>query len=157
MRRNASNSKSSGWLGELRLPIKETPHYHDNDTASWIRMTSPGHYGDNRTWQDNINKAKFVDSAISLMVERMVQRGAKKDRIVAKLFGGARMFTNYKGTPGVLQIGEKNILSARERLGELEISVMAECVGGDRGRTICFNVSDGSVLVRDAGGGEIVF
>ncbi len=107
--------------------------------------------------KNNINKAKFVDSGISLMVERMVQRGAKKDRIVAKLFGGARMFTNYKGIPGVLQIGEKNILSARERLGELEIPVMAECVGGDRGRTICFNVSDGSVLVRDAAGGEIVF
>ena len=105
--------------------------------------------------KNNINKAKFVDSAISLMLERMVQRGAKRTRITAKLFGGARMFTNYEGIPGVLQIGEKNILSARERLNEFEIPVMAECVGGDMGRTISFNVSDGSVLVCDAGGAEI--
>lgn len=107
--------------------------------------------------KNNVNKAKFVDTAIMLMVERMVQRGARRDRIVAKLFGGARMFANYKGIPGVLQIGEKNILAARERLNELEIPIAAECVGGDRGRTICFDVSSGSVLVRDAEGGEIVF
>lgn len=100
--------------------------------------------------KNNANKAKFVDSAILLMLSRMVKRGARRERIVAKIFGGARMFKNVMGSPGVLQIGEKNIKSAREKLAELGIPVVAEDVGGDQGRTISFNISDGTVLLRDA-------
>ena len=99
--------------------------------------------------KNNANKAKFVDSAITLMVSRMVKRGAARERIVAKIFGGAKMFGNVKGSPGVLQIGEKNVESAREKLAELGIPVVAEDVGGNQGRTISFNVSDGTVLLRD--------
>jgi chemotaxis protein CheD len=100
--------------------------------------------------KNNANKAKFVDSAITLMVSRMVKRGAAKEKIVAKIFGGAKMFGNVKGSPGVLQIGEKNVESAREKLAELGIPVVAEDVGGNQGRTISFNVSDGTVLLRYA-------
>lgn len=100
--------------------------------------------------KNNANKAKFVDSAITLMLSRMIKRGARRERIVAKIFGGARMFKNVMGSPGVLQIGEKNVESAREKLAELDIPMVAEDVGGDQGRTISFNVSDGTVLLRGA-------
>jgi chemotaxis protein CheD len=100
--------------------------------------------------RNNMNRAKFVDSAIALMVGRMVKRGASRERIVAKIFGGARMFKSVKGNPGVLQIGEKNVIAAREQLDILGIPIVAEDVGGTQGRTISFNVSDGSVLLRDA-------
>ena len=100
--------------------------------------------------KNNANKAKFVDSAITLMLGRMVKRGARREKIVAKIFGGAKMFKNVMGSPGVLQIGDRNIESAREKLAELGIPVVAEDVAGDQGRTISFNVSDGTVLLRDA-------
>ena len=107
--------------------------------------------------KNNVNKAKFVDSAIALMVNRMVKKGAARERIVAKIFGGAKMFANVKGSPGVLQIGEKNVESAREKLAELDIPVVAEDVGGNQGRTISFNLSDGTVLLRDAFDRERIF
>ena len=107
--------------------------------------------------KNNANKAKFVDSAIVLMLGRMIKRGARRERIVAKIFGGAKMFKNVSGSPGVLQIGEKNILAAREKLAELDIPIVAADVGGNQGRTIRFDVSDGTVLLRDARGGERIY
>ncbi len=107
--------------------------------------------------KNNANKAKFVDSAITLMVSRMVKRGAAREKIVAKIFGGAQMFGNVKGSPGVLQIGEKNVESAREKLAELGIPVVAEDIGGNQGRTISFNVSDGTVMMKDAFDNERIF
>jgi chemotaxis protein CheD len=100
------------------------------------------------------SKAKFVDSAIAVMIDRMVARGARASRIVAKLFGGARMFEPKAGVPGVIQIGDENIAAAREELRKRRIPVVAEAVGGTKGRTIIFDVCDGSVVVRDALGNE---
>ena len=104
--------------------------------------------------KNNANRAKFVDTVIPAMTERMLQWGARRERIVAKIFGGARMFDAYKGSQGVLQIGEENIAAGREILAELAIPIAAESVGGASGRTITFNVSDGSVLVRYVNGTE---
>lgn len=104
--------------------------------------------------KSNANRAKFVDSAIWLMVNRMIKHGAKRDRITAKIFGGAKMFDHFMGSRGVLQIGENNLIAAREELKHLSIPIIAECVGGSRGRTIIFDVADGSVCVRDAYGNE---
>jgi chemotaxis protein CheD len=98
--------------------------------------------------KNNMNRAKFVDSVIPLLVERMLQWGARRDKIVAKIFGGARMFDGFDGCRGLLQIGDENIAAAREVLAQLGIPLVAECVGGASGRTIILDVSDGSVLVR---------
>lgn len=98
--------------------------------------------------KNNMNRAKFVDTVIPLLVERMLQWGARRDKIVAKIFGGARMFDGFEGCRGILQIGDENIVAAREVLNEIGIPLIAECVGGRTGRTIVLNVSDGSVLVR---------
>ena len=100
--------------------------------------------------KNNANRAKFVDSAIKLMLDRMVRRGASRERIVAKIFGGARMFEDVVGSKGVIQIGEENITAARAELKALGIPIIAERVGGSRGRTILFDVADGSVRIRDA-------
>ena len=107
--------------------------------------------------KNNANRAKFVDSVILLALERMSQWGAQRGRIVAKLFGGARMFDSFAGCRGLLQIGGENIAAAREVLGELGIPIVAECVGGSTGRTIVFDVSDGSVRVRDVTNTEEIY
>jgi chemotaxis protein CheD len=107
--------------------------------------------------KNNMNRAKFVDSVIPLLVERMLQWGARREKIVAKIFGGARMFDGFTGCHGVLQIGDENIVAAREVLHELGISLIAECVGGRTGRTIVLDVSDGSVLVRRVNDTEEIY
>jgi chemotaxis protein CheD len=107
--------------------------------------------------RNNMNRAKFVDSVVPLLVERMLQWGARREKIVAKIFGGARMFDGFEGCRGVLQIGDENIVAAREVLHELGIPLIAECVGGRTGRTIVLDVSDGSVLVRRVNDTEEIY
>jgi chemotaxis protein CheD len=103
-----------------------------------------------RNVKSNANRAKFVDSLIGLMIDRMARNGARRERLTAKIFGGARMFDHVKGNRSVLQIGEKNVIAAREELRFRGICIVAECVGGSKGRSILFDVADGSVSVRDA-------
>lgn len=107
--------------------------------------------------KNNMNRAKFVDSVIPLLLERMLRWGARRERIVAKIFGGGRMFDGFEGCRGVLEIGGENIIAAREVLRELGIPLVAECVGGRTGRTIVLDVSDGSVLVRHVNDTEEIY
>jgi chemotaxis protein CheD len=107
--------------------------------------------------KNNMNRAKFVDSVIPLLVERMLQWGARREKIVAKIFGGARMFDGFEGCRGILQIGDENIVAAREVLKDLGIPLVAECVGGRTGRTIVLDVSNGSVLVRHVNDTEEIY
>ncbi len=104
--------------------------------------------------KNNANRIKFVDTAIPLIVDRMVECGARREAIVAKIFGGARMFESALGVKGVLQIGDENVATAREQFGALGIPIVAERVGGARGRTILFDLSTGRVRVTDVDGTE---
>jgi chemotaxis protein CheD len=107
--------------------------------------------------KNNANRAKFVDSVIPILVDRMARRGARRERIVAKLFGGARMFESYAGCAGVIQIGDENIAAAREELRARGIPIAGECVGGTSGRTIVFDLTTGAVAVRDVHDNEVKY
>lgn len=107
--------------------------------------------------KNNANRAKFVDSVLPLLLDGMARRGARRERIVAKLFGGARMFESYAGNAGVMQIGDENVAVAREALAGMGIPIVAECVGGGSGRTIALDLSNGSVVVRGVELAEAVY
>lgn len=103
---------------------------------------------------NNANRAKFVDTAVSLMLDRMERRGAARRRVVAKIFGGARMFGHMKDRRNLPQIGEANVAAAREEFARLAIPVIADRTGGAKGRSIVFDLSNGMVTVRDSDGVE---
>ncbi len=102
------------------------------------------------------NKGKFVDTAVDAMIEELSEAGGNKKRFIAKIFGGATMFDGYPSCRGVIQIGARNVEAAREVLAGRGIPVVGECVGGTKGRTIIFDLSDGSVIVKDIAGSERV-
>ena len=54
-------------------------------------------------------------------------------------------------TPGTIQMGERNVLAARNALRAAEIPILREAVGGERGRTVRFHVKDGRVEIRSVG------
>jgi chemotaxis protein CheD len=92
------------------------------------------------------NPAKFPQTAIPRLIELMVADGAKQQRITARLAGGASMFTAL-APPGTIQMGERNLIAAREVLNCHGVPLVAEAVGGDFGRTVRLRVSDGAVEV----------
>lgn len=96
-------------------------------------------------------QTKFVDSATRLMVAQLVEQGAQPQQLVAKLAGGANMFSAIGLSPDS-GIGLRNLQTARQVLAELGIPVVAEDVGGTSGRTVEFDLASGRLLVRSVHG-----
>ena len=72
----------------------------------------------------------------------METQGARRDRLIAKVFGGANQ-ANF-----TMRIGERNIELAKKILSEQKIDIVAESVGGTLGRKILYNTSDGVVKMK---------
>jgi len=100
--------------------------------------------------RDLTNRAKFPETAVPLLIERLKALGADPRRLVAKLAGGARMFSQLV-TPGTIQMGDRNVLASRSALRAASIPVIREAVGGERGRSVRFYVQDGRVEIRSVG------
>lgn len=92
------------------------------------------------------NPAKFASTAVPLLIERMLARGARRTRLVARLAGGASMFGNLLSSVH-LNMGERNIAAARAALRAAGVPIRGEEVGGERGRSVRFHLSDGRVVV----------
>ena len=100
--------------------------------------------------RDITNHAKFPETAVPLLVDQLKRLGADPRRIVAKLAGGASMFSQLV-TPGTIQMGERNVLASRNALRAAAIPILRESVGGERGRSIRFHAQDGRVEIRSVG------
>jgi chemotaxis protein CheD len=99
------------------------------------------------------NPAKFPQSAVPLLVEKMAALGADPKRMTAKLIGGASMFGNL--TPsGAVQMGERNVVAARQVVQDQGITIAAEETGGTVGRSVRMQASDGLLMVRTLRSGE---
>lgn len=90
---------------------------------------------------------KFADTAVPALLDAMIALGADPDRMSAKLIGGANMFAN-SGPANQLSLGIRNVMSAREALRTSEIPLVAEEVGGNKGRTVYFQTEDGMAIIR---------
>ncbi|MEW6275047.1 MAG: chemotaxis protein CheD [Bacillota bacterium] len=100
---------------------------------------------------NNVTKpAKFADLGIPLLVAELQKKGAATRRLQAKLVGGAQMFSGMDDSM-VLNIGQRNVEKTRAVLAELGIKIFAEEVGGNRGRTMILDTTDGKVIVRMLG------
>ncbi len=87
---------------------------------------------------------KYGNIAISRLIEK-VRRIAGEGELVAKVFGGASMWTR---TEGALAVGERNVELAFNVLAEEKIKVTSQDVWGELGRKIIFDTKTGSVLLR---------
>ncbi len=102
--------------------------------------------------KNNSNKAKFADTGIQELLGEMILLGANKKYLVAKLAGGAQMFS-FDSSTDILRIGERNVLASKKKLQEFNIPIVSEDTGGNYGRTIELNCLDGSLLVKTIGHG----
>ena len=96
------------------------------------------------------NPEKYADSAIPLLVERMIKEGCKKEFMSAKIAGGASMF-KFASNLALGQIGDRNVATTKKILETLGVPVVAEDVGGNNGRVIDFFLEDGRLKIKAAG------
>ena len=105
---------------------------------------------DSTKMKNNTNIAKFADTGIEELVNRMVAAGASKARLVAKIAGGAKMF-EVSGMSEVGNIGAKNAEASKQKLKELGIRLVAEDTGMNYGRTVVLDCNDGGYLIKSVG------
>ena len=97
--------------------------------------------------------SKYVDSGIEHLLTTLIKEGANKHRLVVRMAGGANMLIS-PGLKNSFEIGTRNIESARATLQRLSLTLKAEDVGGNTGRTVRFYVADNRMTVRVIGNKE---
>lgn len=96
------------------------------------------------------NLGKYADTGIPLLIEDMKKLGANPSMLEAKIAGGASMFKEESG----MNIGKRNVEAVKNVLRKFGIRLVAEDTGGNRARSIEYDVGTGKLFIRMVGGGE---
>ncbi|MGE0742195.1 MAG: chemotaxis protein CheD [Hyphomonadaceae bacterium] len=88
---------------------------------------------------DRTESMKYGLYSMELLINGLLQRGASRNRLEAKLFGGARV------VEGLSDIGRQNAVFAERFLREEGIRCTGQSLGGDRPRRIRFWPTTGRV------------
>lgn len=102
--------------------------------------------------KNNTNKAKFADTALEVLVNDLIKAGAQKATLIAKIAGGAQMFS-MDSQSDIMKIGTRNVQATKKLLAQYKIPLKAEDTGGNYGRTIEIYPDTGRLLVKAIGKG----
>ncbi|MEF8782620.1 MAG: chemotaxis protein CheD [Haloarculaceae archaeon] len=112
------------------------------DVAGLVHVMLP-----NAEEMEDGNAAKFADTGTELLVEEMEQEGAERNSIEAKIAGGSDMLDFSESGSS---IGVRNAEQVQATLAEYDIPILGEDVGGDHGRSLRLEASNGDLVVKSA-------
>lgn len=92
--------------------------------------------------------ARFADTGIDALIERVVAAGAVPRRLVVKVAGGAAVLGPANAEK--FKIGERNAEAIHRRLKRHGLCPAATESGGVKGRTLEMHVATGKTFVRTA-------
>ncbi len=98
--------------------------------------------------------AKFVDSGVTTLFKEAYRLGARKERIVVKVAGGASVAN--PGERDSFQIGKRNIIALKKLFWKNGVMIRGEDLGGNISRTVTLDVASGEVRVRANGSDTIL-
>ncbi|HVI58847.1 MAG TPA: chemoreceptor glutamine deamidase CheD [Luteimonas sp.] len=98
----------------------------------------PGGAGNDAT------SARYGAHAMELLINDLLKRGARRQRLQAKVFGGGNVLSGFHNDP----IGTRNAAFVVEYLAAERIPVLAQDLGDVHPRKVCFFVQTGRTLVR---------
>ena len=105
---------------------------------------------DSKAITNNQNIAKFADTGIEECLRRVLAIGARRDKLVAKIAGGAQMFS-VNTNNAMLRVGDRNVEAVRKKFDELKIPVLSADTGENFGRTVIFYPETGEYLIKAIG------
>lgn len=91
-------------------------------------------------------KEKYADTGINLLFTKILESNAKKENLVAKMIGGAIMFEDFMDDVEN-SIGNRNVIKGKEILKNLEVKLLSEDTGGNYGRSVKFQLTDGKIYI----------
>ncbi|MDY0405866.1 chemotaxis protein CheD [Virgibacillus sp. 179-BFC.A HS] len=101
----------------------------------------------------NVNMMKYADTAIDMLIAQLIENGARKFALQAKMAGGAQMF-QFSEKADTMRIGPRNAEAVEKKLVMHHIPIVAADLGGNCGRTIEFDTETGQLLIRTVSKGE---
>ena len=101
---------------------------------------------------NNPTKAPFMfaDTGIAAFLEALFEQGAKADNLKIVIAGGAHIM----GQTGVFNIGQKNLEALKASLGNYDVKIHHEAIGGTKSRTISLEIGSGASIIKTFGEGE---
>ena len=95
-------------------------------------------------------KGKYANIAIEELVNWLKKNRIPNEEVQIKLVGGAKMFKNT--VSDVLNISDRNIESITQELAKYKLKPHKTELGGNKGRSIFFNLENGQIQIFHAGG-----
>lgn len=100
--------------------------------------------------RQNDNVAKFADTGIRALLNKLQLMGIKKTNLLAKIAGGAQMFA-FDTENEMLKVGYNNTEAVKKTLRCLGIRIVAEDCGDRYGRTIEFYPETSELYIKAIG------
>ncbi len=86
----------------------------------------------------------FTDTGVMRLLQHLLDMGAKKARLEAKIAGASTLLDDKK----MFRIGERNYAVVRKLLWKNEIMIKGEECGGSKSRTLVLYMADGRTVIR---------
>ena len=93
---------------------------------------------------------KFADTGLAELVKVVVGAGAMRSRLVAKIAGGAQMFS-FQNKSELMTVGQRNVEAVTRILKEMKIPILAQDTGENYGRTVEFFPETGDFVIKAVG------
>lgn len=92
------------------------------------------------------NPLMFVDTGVPELFKACYKAGAKKERIVVKVAGGASLQNNEDTDQ--FQIGKRNFIMLRKLLWKNNVLIKSFDVGENYSRTMSLDMATGNVILK---------
>lgn len=91
---------------------------------------------------------RYGNVAINALLQKLIEAGAHKEHLRAKVFGGGCLFDSMRGqTPIREHLGKRNVQTALEILAKEHIPVISVEAGIDKGQRVVFHPNTGASSV----------
>ncbi len=102
-------------------------------------LAAPSSGGGTDSWADS---GRYGSFAMEMLINELLKRGAKKERLEAKVFGGGKIYE------GNMDIGAKNAAWALDYLEREGMALLKANVGDVCPRKVYFFTNSGKVLMK---------
>jgi chemotaxis protein CheD len=93
---------------------------------------------------------RYGNVAISILLQKLLEAGASRGQLRAKVFGGGCLFNSMRESSSKKEqhLGSRNVEMALETLTKAQIPVVSTVVGVDRGQRIVFRTDTGDAEMK---------
>ena len=92
----------------------------------------------------------FADTGVAAFLKALFEQGAKSENLKIVIAGGAHIIDQT----GVFNIGQKNLEALKNSLGDYDVKIHHEAIGGTKNRTLSLEIGSGRSIIKTYGEGE---